>query len=127
VLEEARGQSDITVVLAYMPARDGQKLARSLAQLADVVIVANSLSGDAAPALDAPPRVTYSWYKTQQLGVLQVELGDARVVGAVNTYVPLDEPLPRDAVAEELAGQARAAVREVKERRFAEAANAPTK
>jgi hypothetical protein len=124
-LPRAREQSDLTVVLAYMTAEEGQVLAAGLGGLADVVIVANSLSGDAAPALEAAPRVTYSWYKTQKLGVLELELSGSKVASATNTYVKLDEPLPRDPVAEELAAGAKQAVREAKERRFAEAAGAP--
>lgn len=124
----ARGESDLVVVLAYMPARQGAALAASLGSDADVVIVANSLSGDAAPTLESTPRVTYSWYKTQKLGMLQLHFDGNKLVSATNAYVKLDDPLPRDPIAEELAEKAKQAVRQSKEKRFAEGArssNAP--
>jgi 2',3'-cyclic-nucleotide 2'-phosphodiesterase (5'-nucleotidase family) len=119
-LPRARELSDFVVVLAYMPARQAADLAASLGPLADLVVVANSLSGDAAPVLDRAPRVVYSWYKTQNLGVVRMTLDGTAVRSAAASYVKLDDPLPRDPLAEELAAAAEATVRSAKERRFAE-------
>jgi hypothetical protein len=124
-LPRARSESDLVVVLAYMPARQAASVVAGIGDLADVVVVANSLSGDAAPSLGAVPRVTYSWYKTQQLGVLRLRFDGTAVASASNAYVKLDDPLPRDPLAEELATNARTAIRAEKERRYAAEAGTP--
>lgn len=121
-IARAKAESDVVVVLAYMPARQGAALATALGSAADVVIVANSLSGDAAPSLESAPRVTYSWYKTQKLGLLQLRFEGSTLVSATNTYIKLDDPLPRDPIVEDLAEKAKQALRQSKEQRFAEGA-----
>jgi 2',3'-cyclic-nucleotide 2'-phosphodiesterase (5'-nucleotidase family) len=120
-LPRARAESDLVVVLAHMPASEGEALAARLGPLADVVVVASSLSGDRAPSLDGPVRVVYSWYKTQQLGVLALHLDGTRIRSAAWTYVKLDDPLPRAPRADETVVEAKEAVRRVRDARRAAA------
>ncbi len=119
VLPAMRAESDVVIVLAYMQPGAVDALAAKLPGKADVWIAANSIGGDVPePRLAAPERITCSWYKTQKLGVLTLELAGARVAGATNEYVKLEDPLPRDPDVEQFVERSKAAVRAVKEKRF---------
>jgi 2',3'-cyclic-nucleotide 2'-phosphodiesterase (5'-nucleotidase family) len=123
VLPRMRAEADIVVVLAYLQPGAVEALAAKHPGMADVWIAANSIGGDVPePRLDAPERVTSSWYKTQKLGVLTIAVDGKRVTGVTNEYVKLEDPLPRDSAMEQFAVTSRDAVRAVKERRYAESA-----
>lgn len=122
VLPAARAAADLVVVLAYMPRDRGEALAGSLGGLADVVVVANSLGEPPEARLSEDMIVAYSWYKTQMLGELRMKGSGSKIVKAVNRYVKMEEPLPRDPAAAALVDEAKAAVRAAREKRFAESA-----
>jgi 2',3'-cyclic-nucleotide 2'-phosphodiesterase (5'-nucleotidase family) len=118
-LRRARAESDLVVVLAYMPARAADALRARLGTLADVVVAANSFGEPGEARLEAAPRLVYSWYRTEKLGELRLVLDGPSVAAAGNRYVEMQEPLPRDPRAEALVERTKAEVRRLREERFA--------
>ena len=86
---------------------------------ADLYVVANSFGQTPDVALDARPRVVYSHYKTQKLGELLLRFDGRAVAGATNRYVVMNDPIPRDPLANKIVDEAAEAVRAERERRFA--------
>jgi hypothetical protein len=122
-LPKARGESDLVVVLAYLPPDRVAALARDLGPLVDLFVVAHPTARERAPEIGGESRgarIAYARYRTQQLGELRVRFadGERKIAEMTNRYVPLDEPTPRHPDAERLAAEARDAVKSARARRF---------
>jgi hypothetical protein len=118
VLPEARGESDLVVVLAYLSPDRAAALAHDLGNLVDLFVVANPTARERDPEIASAPRIVYARYRTQRLGELRLDLGDGGIEKATNRFVPLDDPVPRDREAERLAAEAHDAVSRARTKRF---------
>lgn len=118
VLPRARAESDLVVVLYYAAPDAVRALADRFAGQVDAYVVAHARARDAEPTLGAPANIVYARYQTRQLGELRLRFADRKLETATNRYVTLDEQLPKDPVAEEMAADAKEAIRKAQEERF---------
>lgn len=117
-LPRLRAECDLVIVLAYLPSHEAEALAAAYGAQVDLWVVAQSITDEIAGELRGPIRVVRARYKSQALGELLVSMDGRSITAATNRYVKLDEPLPRDPLAEELAAEAKRQVREAQMERF---------
>lgn len=118
VLPEARSKADLVVVLAYMATDAAQQLAAKAGDKVDAFIVSGPRARDAEPAVDAAPRMVYARYQTRQLGELRLFFEGKKLAKVVNRYVTLDDELPKDPVAAQMALEAKEAIKKAQIERF---------
>jgi hypothetical protein len=118
VLPRARAESDMVVVLAYMAPDGAKALATKFQDQVAAFVVAHPNARVAMPTLDAPPRVTYARFQTRQLGELRLHLNGKQIESVANRYITLDEKLPKDPIAEQMAADAKSAVKKAQMDRF---------
>ena len=118
VLPEARSGADMVVVLFY----GAPDMARSLAQRfpgqVDAFVVAHPKAREEQPALDGATKFVFARYQTRQLGELRLRFAGTKLESATNRYVTLDDQLPKDPIAEEMAATAKESIRKAQEERF---------
>jgi hypothetical protein len=118
VLPKARAESDLVVVLYWATPDAVQALAKRFAGQVDAYVVGNPRSRDAQPILGAPANIVFSRYQTRSLGELRLHFAGTKLESATNRYVTLDAQLPKDPVAEQMAADAKEAIRASQEERF---------
>jgi hypothetical protein len=125
VVDKARSESDMVVVLAFMNPDLLKALASKFVGKVDAYVVAHSRAHAMQPELDGPSRILYSRYQTKQLGVLRLHLQDKKLARVTNNYVSLDAKIPKDPEAQQMAAEAKEAIRKAQEERFNNAAAQP--
>jgi hypothetical protein len=118
VIDKARSESDMVVVLAFMNPDMLKAMAPKFEGKVDAYIVAHSRAHTMAPELDGPARYLYSRYQTKQLGVLRLYLDDKKLDRVTNDYVVLDAKLPKDPEAQQMAADSKDAIKKAQEERF---------
>jgi hypothetical protein len=122
VLPRARAESDIVVVL-YFAAPDAAKvLADTIGSKVNAFIVAGPRARDTEPSFTNLSNIAYARYQTRNLGELRLRLDGKNVAGITNRYVTLDEQLPKDPIAEQMAAEAKESIKKAQEERFANSA-----
>jgi hypothetical protein len=119
VLPQARSEADLVVVLAYASPDAVRPLGERFKDKVDAWIVAHPRARDTEPSLDGPVRTAFARYQTRNLGELRLHLDGKRLTKVANRYVTLDEQLPKDPVAAQMAADAKDAIRKAQEERFA--------
>jgi 2',3'-cyclic-nucleotide 2'-phosphodiesterase (5'-nucleotidase family) len=118
VIDKARSESDMVVVLAFMNPDMLKAMAPKFEGKVDAYIVAHSRAHTMAPEIDGPARYLYSRYQTKQLGVLRLYLDDKKLDRVTNDYVVLDAKLPKDPEAQQMAADSKDAIKKAQEERF---------
>ena len=95
-----------------------QALARRYGEKVNAFIVAHPKARDAEPTFSTQTNMTFARYQTRQLGELRLRFDGRNLAAISNRYVTLDQELPKDPVAEQMAAEAKDAVRKAQEERF---------
>jgi hypothetical protein len=119
VLPKAKAESDLVVVLFYGAPDAAKALADQYGQKVNAFIVAGPRARDTEPSFTSQSNIAYARYQTRNLGELRLRLDGTNVAGISNRYVTLDEQLPKDPVAEQMAAEAKTAITKAQEERFA--------
>jgi hypothetical protein len=118
ILPKAKSESDMVVVLFYGAPDAAQALAKRFTGKVDVFIVAHPRARESEPSLGGPVNIAYCKYQTRQLGELRMQFDGTTLTSVTNRFVTLDEQLPKDPVAADMAAQAKEAIRKAQEERF---------
>lgn len=118
VLPKAHEEADLVVVLYFASPEAASALARRYGDKITAFIVAHPKARDTEPAFSADTNITYTRYQTRQLGELRMKFDGKKVASMTNRYVTLDEKLPKDPVATEMAAEAKEAFKEAQAARF---------
>ncbi len=118
VLDKARSESDFVVVLYFASPEAASALAKRYAGRIDTLIVAHPKARDAEPVFQGQMNIAYARYQTRQLGELRLKFDGKNLSSISNRYITMDEQLPKDPIATEMAAQAKDAFKEAQTERF---------
>jgi hypothetical protein len=118
VLPKARSESDFVVVLYYAGPDAARALAQRFGDQVNVFVVAHPKARDAEPSFTTQSNIAFARYQTRQLGELRLRFDGRNVASIENRYVTLDEQLPKDPIATEMAAEAKEAIKKAQEERF---------
>ena len=119
VLPKAEAESDVVVVLYFAAPDAARALAERYGSRVNAFVVAGPRARDTEPAFADAMNLAYARYQTRQLGELRMRFDGTNVAGITNRYVTLDEHLPKDPIAAEMAAAAKEAIKKAQEERFA--------
>jgi len=108
VVPEARKQADVVIVLGYLKPEEATRLATQVAGI-DAIIASNSQRDGAyfTPPLTAGQTlILFTSYETRMLGELRAYRGASGKYSLRTRFITLDETLPSDAAATQLATSA---------------------
>jgi len=125
VLDKARSESDFVVVLYFAAPDAARALAQRYGDRVNAFIVAHPKARDAEPVFSTQTNMTFARYQTRQLGELRLRFDGHNLAAISNRYVTLDQELPKDPIAEQMAAEAKDAVRKAQEERFNSKAPVP--
>jgi hypothetical protein len=118
VIDKARGESDMVVVLAFMNPDMLKAMALKFQGKVDAYVVANPRAHSLESQIDGPSRILYSRNQTKQLGVLRLFVDDKKIDRVTNSYVSLDAKIPKDPEAAKMAAESKEAIKKAQEERF---------
>lgn len=119
VLPKAQSESDVVVVLYFAPPDAARALAQRYGDKVNAFIVAGPRARDTEPVFNPQMNMTFTRYQTRQLGELRMRFDGTNIASISNRYITLDDQLPKDPIAEEMAADAKEGIRKAQEERFA--------
>ena len=114
VVEAARKEVDLVVVLAFLDKEAAAEIIEHIGDKIDHMIVAHPTVRD----LEPEGKVSYGRYKAMHLGELRLKFAEKRLASAATRYVKMYEPLPRHELADQLAKDAKEAIKGAQLERF---------
>lgn len=118
VLPKARSESDFVVVLYYGPPDTVRSLAARYNDQINAFLVAGPKAQQSEPVFSSQMNVGYARYQTRQLGELRLRFDGTTLTSISNRYVTLDDQLPKDPIAADMAAEAKEAIKKAQEERF---------
>ena len=125
VLDKARSESDFVVVLYFAAPDAARALAQRYGDRINAFVVAHPKARDAEPVFSTQMNMAFARYQTRQLGELRLRFDGHNLASITNRYVTLDDQLPKDPIAEQMAAEAKEAVKKAQEERFNNKAPVP--
>lgn len=125
VIDKARSESDLVVVLYFASPEAASALAKRYGDKIAAFVVAHPKARESEAALTPPTNLVFARYQTRQLGELRLTLDGKKVASMTNRYVTLDDKLPKDDVAADMAAKAKEAFKQAQVERFNGGGNAP--
>ncbi len=119
VLDKARSESDFVIVLYYASPDAVRSLATRYGKKINAFIAAGPRAQAADPVFSDEMNVGYARYQTRQLGELRLKFDGTTLASITNRYVTLDDQLPKDPIATDMAAEAKDAIKKAQEERFA--------
>jgi len=117
VLPKARAEADAVVVLLYGGPDIAQSLSKRVVGEVSTFVVAHPTARDSEAQI-GPVNLVFARFQTRNLGELRLKFNGKAIGEVANRYVTLDEKLPKDPVAAEMAAEADKAIKQAQIERF---------